>query len=116
MRGSRNWLMCYASGMRLRGLVFERFGPFERAEVDLCDASGAPLDVALVVGPTGSGKSMLLRGVAGVLAEAAGGPDEIDEDLVRRTANSARCRVVFDDWIAGERVVVTVEKEIPGHG
>jgi energy-coupling factor transporter ATP-binding protein EcfA2 len=102
--------------MRLRGLVFERFGPFERAEVDLCDASGTPLDVALIVGPTGSGKSLLLRGVAGVLAEAAGGPDEIDEDLVRRTANSARCRVVFDDRIEGERVVVTVEKEIPGHG
>jgi hypothetical protein len=102
--------------MRLRGLVFERFGPFERAEIDLCDPSGAPLDVALIVGPGSSGKSMLLRGVAGVLAEASGGGDELDEDVVRRTANSARCRVVFDDRIDGERVVVTLEKEIPGHG
>jgi energy-coupling factor transporter ATP-binding protein EcfA2 len=102
--------------MRLRGLVFERFGPFERAEVDLCDALGAPLDVALIVGPSGSGKSILLRGVAGVLAEASGGEEELEEDVIRRTANSARCRVVFDDRIEGDRVVVTVEKEIPGHG
>jgi energy-coupling factor transporter ATP-binding protein EcfA2 len=98
--------------MRLRGLVFERFGPFERAEVDLCDESGAPLDVVLFVGDAGAGKSALLRGVSGVLAEAAGAEAEIGEDDVRRTEENARCRVVFDDVVEGTRIVVTLEKEL----
>jgi len=102
--------------MRLRGVVLERFGPFERAEVDLCDAMGVPLDVALFVGPSGSGKSMLLRGISGILAEAAGAGEELGEETIRRTANSARCRLVFHDRVDDARVVVTLEKEIPGHG
>ena len=58
--------------MRLRGLVFERFVTFERAEVSLCDDSGAPLDVVLFVGESASGKSALLRGMSSLLAEAVG--------------------------------------------
>lgn len=103
--------------MRLRGLVFERFGPFERAEVDFCDPSGRPHDVILFVGEGGSGKSTLLRGIAGLLAEAAGTGEELGEDLVRRNANQARCRLVFDDALDGDdRVVITLEKELPGSG
>ena len=102
--------------MRLRGLVFERFGPFERAEVDFCDASGVPLDVVLFVGESGSGKSTLLRGISGLLSEAAGAGEELREDQIRRNANLARCRVVFDDRVDDERLVVTLEKELPGSG
>lgn len=100
--------------MRLRGLVFERFVTFERAEVNLCDESGAPLDVVLFVGESGAGKTALLRGIAGILTEAASGEEELRaRDDIRRESTDARCRVVFDDVVDGGRVVVTLEKELP---
>ena len=98
--------------MRLRGLVFERFVTFERAEVNVCDERGAPLDVVLFVGESGAGKSALLRGISGLLSEALGAGEELGGDDVRRSADSARCRVVFDDVVGDERVIVTLEKEL----
>ncbi len=98
--------------MRLRGLVFERFVTFERAEVNVCDESGSPLDVVLFVGESGAGKSAVLRGISGLLSEALGAGEELGEDDVRRTADNARCRVVFDDVVADGRVIVTLEKEL----
>jgi energy-coupling factor transporter ATP-binding protein EcfA2 len=100
--------------MRLRGLVFERFVTFERAEVNLCDESGAPLDVVLFVGESGTGKTALLRGIAGLLTEAAGASEELHEDYIRKGAETARCRVVFDDNVGGARLVVKLEKELGG--
>lgn len=120
----------YRFVMRLRGLVFERFVTFERAEVNLCDPCdemGAPLDVVLFVGESGVGKSALLRGIAGLLSEAVGAGDELGEQDVRRTASIARCRVVIDDVVGsaelgagasetrgngGGRLIVTLEKEL----
>lgn len=99
--------------MRLRGLVFERFGAFERAEVDLCDESGAPLNVVLFVGDADSGKTSLLRGIAGLLTEGVGAGTELHEGDIRRGEASARCRVVFDDVVQGTRIVVTLERELP---
>lgn len=98
--------------MRLRGLVFERFVTFDRAEVNVCDESGAPLDVVLFVGESGAGKSALLRGISGLLSEAVGAGEELTEEDVRRTSDGARCRVVFDDVVASGRVIVTLEKEL----
>ncbi|OJY29734.1 MAG: hypothetical protein BGO98_48840 [Myxococcales bacterium 68-20] len=116
----------YPFVMRLRGLVFERFVTFERAEVNLCDERGVPLDVVLFVGESGAGKSSLLRGVAGLLSEAVGAGEELGEHDIRRTAESARCRVVIDDVVAPSshgarppesrdgsgRVILTLEKEL----
>lgn len=102
--------------MRLRGLVFERFVTFDRAEVNLCDESGAPLDVVLFVGGSGAGKSALLRGIAGLLSEAVGGGAELGADDVRRPAKEGgRCRIVFDDVVDGARVIVTLEKDLSTH-
>ncbi len=98
--------------MRLRGLVFERFVTFERAEVSLCDDSGAPLDVVLFVGERASGKSALLRGVSSLLAEAVGATEDWTLDDVRRGASGARCRAVFDDLVDGTRAIITLEKEL----
>ncbi len=98
--------------MRLRGIVFERFATFERAEVNLCDSDGAPLDVALFVGESGAGKTALLRGVSGLLSESVGAGEELDAADVRRGAETGRCRVVFDDLVESERVIVTLEKEL----
>jgi hypothetical protein len=99
--------------MRLRGIVFERFVTFERAEVNLCDESGTPLDVVLFVGGAGAGKTALLRGISGVLSEAAGGEAELVSEDVRRngSGSEARCRIVIDDVAAGGRVVV-IEKDL----
>src|SRR5262249_30108588 len=47
------------SAMRLRGVIFERFVSFDRAEVNLCDENGTPLDVVLFVGESATGKSAL---------------------------------------------------------
>jgi hypothetical protein len=105
-------LVWYLFDMRLRGLVFERFVTFERAEVSLCDDSGAPLDVVLFVGDSASGKSALLRGVSSLLAEAVGAGEDLDVEDVRRGANDARCRAVFDDVVDGTRAIITLEKEI----
>lgn len=98
--------------MRLRGLVFERFVTFERAEVSLCDDSGAPLDVVLFVGESATGKSALLRGVSNLLAEAVGAGQELGAEDIRRGSNDARCRAVFDDVVDGTRAIITLEKEL----
>lgn len=102
--------------MRLRGLVFERFASFERAEVNFCDESGAPLDAVVFVGESGAGKTALLRGIAGILTEAAGAKSELGPADVRRGAEDARCRLVLDDVIDGARAIVTIEKEIAREG
>lgn len=98
--------------MRLRGLVFERLAAFERAEASFCDDSGAPLDAIVLVGESGAGKSAFLRAIAGVLAEAAGSPPELTASDIRRGATDARLRVVLDDMVDDERVIVTLEKEL----
>lgn len=101
--------------MRLRGLVFERFVTFQRAELNLCDDAGVPLDVVLLVGEAGAGKTSLLRGIEGVLSEAASGDTSFNARAIRRGEPHARCRVVFDDVVdpeANKRVVVTLEKEL----
>jgi predicted ATPase len=98
--------------MRLRGLVFERLSCFERAEVNFCDEAGAPLDAIVLVGESGAGKTVLLRAIAGILAEAAGAPPELDLDDVRAGADDARCRIVLDDMVEGSRLIVTIEKEV----
>ncbi|MBX3228091.1 MAG: AAA family ATPase [Labilithrix sp.] len=102
--------------MRLRGLVFERLATFERAEVNFCDETGAPLDAIVLVGESAAGKTMLLRTIAAILAEAAGAASELDASDVRRGAEDARCRVVLDEAIDGQRVIVTLEKELPREG
>ena len=98
--------------MRLRGLVFERLAAFERAEASFCDDAGAPLDVIVLVGESGAGKTSLLRAIAAVLAEAAGAPTELHAADIRRGASDARLRVVLDDILADEHVIVTLEKEV----
>jgi hypothetical protein len=102
--------------MRLRGLVFERFASFERAEVNFCDDAGAPLDAIVFVGESGAGKTALLRGIAGILTEAAGAKSELGPEDVRRGAEDARCRLVLDDLIDNARAIVTIEKEIAREG
>lgn len=102
--------------MRLRGLVFERFASFERAEVNFCDDAGAPLDAVVFVGESGAGKTALLRGIASILTEAAGSASELGVDDVRRGAEDARCRLVLDDMIDNARAIVTIEKELPREG
>lgn len=102
--------------MRLRGLVFERFASFERAEVNFCDDAGAPLDAIVFVGESGAGKTALLRGIAGILTEAAGGKSELGPEDVKRGAEDARCRLVLDDLIDNARAIVTIEKEVAREG
>ena len=102
--------------MRLRGLVFERFVTFERAEVSLCDDDGAPLEVVLFVGESAAGKSALLHGVSSLLAEAVGAEQDLGQEDVRRGSNDARCRAVFDDVVDGARAIITLEKELRASG
>jgi energy-coupling factor transporter ATP-binding protein EcfA2 len=102
--------------MRLRGLVFERFASFDRGEVNFCDDAGAPLDAIVFVGESGAGKTALLRGIAGLLTEAASGQSELGANDVHRDAQDARCRLVFDDLLDSARAIVTIEKEIRSDG
>lgn len=102
--------------MRLRGLVFERLASLSRGEVNFCDEGGAPFDAVLFVGESGTGKTTLLRGIAGLLTEAAGAAPEIGSDDVRRGAEDARCRLVLDDRLDDARVIVTIEKEVAREG
>lgn len=56
--------------MKLRKAVLKNFRGFAHAEFDLMDPfSGAPLEVALLVGDNGSGKSAVLQAVVGVIEE-----------------------------------------------
>ncbi|HVJ91860.1 MAG TPA: AAA family ATPase [Labilithrix sp.] len=112
--------------MRLRGLIFERFATFERAEVSFCAASGAPLDTVVLVGDSGAGKTALLQGVGALLSEAVGAGSELSARYARHPTESTRCRLVFDDSVAGDphdervperhagggRLIVTLEKVV----
>lgn len=92
--------------MKLTRIELEDFRCFGKAEFDLNDpASGGPLDVVLLVGGNGSGKSSVLQALSGFFTAlwSSYGGEPLNHRDVREGADRARLAVSFHDWLGRSR-------------
>lgn len=96
--------------MKLTRIEIENFRCFGKAEFDLMKPGGSePLDVALIVGGNGSGKSSLLQGLAAFLGfvgqtgKVQYGADPLVVGDVRAGEENTSLRVAWQDTGPGEK-------------
>ena len=101
--------------MRIRGLVTRFAGNLVHDGADLDVYRG---EVLGVVGASGSGKSVLLKAVVGLVEPAAGSIEVLGEDIgsqseQRRIALQARCGVLFQDGALFSSLTVAQNVAVP---
>src|SRR5439155_7842045 len=81
---------------------FENYRGFGKADFDLSTpGTGNPLDVVLLVGGNGSGKTSFLNGVSAVFQEMVDwyGADTFQPEDIRIGSREARIRLSFKDYL-----------------
>lgn len=82
------------TGLRVRGLTIVYEG---HVLIDALDLDVAPDEIVALLGPSGSGKSSLLRCIAGVQAPDGGTITWDDQDITRVPAHRRGIGLVFQD-------------------
>ncbi|MBI4616235.1 MAG: AAA family ATPase [Planctomycetes bacterium] len=99
--------------MKLTRLLLENFRCFGKATFDMVGKDGRPLDVVLLVGDNGSGKTAVLQAIAGLMTVF--GPyraDALGAEDVRRGETSASIEMGLTDLVAENRVDLTFHAKI----
>lgn len=82
------------NGLRVRGLTIAYE---ERILIDQLDLDVVPPEIVAILGPSGSGKSSLLRCIAGVQAPDSGSIAWDDRDITSEPAHRRGIGLVFQD-------------------
>lgn len=91
--------------MKLTRVELDNFRNFGHAEFDLMAPEGdRPLDVVLLVGDNGSGKTAFLQAVAGFFGSLSdvSGADPLTPADIRDSTDFMRLRVDWNDWTVDE--------------
>lgn len=86
--------MSDGAGLRVRGLALSYDGRHVLSDIDL---DVGPEEIVALLGPSGSGKSSLLRCIAGVQQPQAGTITWDDHDITATPAHRRRIGLVFQD-------------------
>lgn len=85
--------------MKIKNLGIDNFRGIKHLKIDLSDANGKPLDVVVIAGPNGCGKTSILEAVAILMGHADLLPSRDERDLneVYFGASSCTLKAVVED-------------------